>query len=333
MNRLTIRSPIERKYLPIYIIMVVMLAIFLFFQNDLTKYGFSSLCNQICMLSIVTFAEMLVILMGGIDMSVGPMTAMLNCFAAANMGRLISLAGGNILVGCILTALATMLIGCLCGLLNGVMVVYGKLQPIIVSIATGSVFSGLAVIFLPLPGGTVERSYAKFLAGRWFGFLPGSLVLMIVCIICIWIPLRRSRWGHAIYAIGGSESSAFLSGINVEKIKIQTYVLSGFLVSIAGLYLTAQASSGDPNGCADLATKAITASVIGGTALSGGEGSYSGAYPGAMILSLILGILIFLKISSFFQNLSQGVLLIAVLGFTALRKMQQERAIQRGKVV
>ncbi len=312
--------------------MAVMLVIFLVFQQDFTRYGFSSLCNQLCTLSIVTFAEMLIILTGGIDMSVGPLCAMLNCFAAANMSRLTAVAG-NALAGALLTVLLTVLLGAVCGLLNGSLVVFGKLQPIIVTIATGSIFSGLSLLILPLPGGEVTRGYVKLVAGRWFGVIPASLIWMLLCILCIWVPLRRSRWGHAIYAIGGSENSAFLSGVHVEKTKLKTYMLSGALVALAALFMTAQASSGDPNGCEDLATKAITASVIGGTALCGGEGSYSGAYSGAVVLSLILGILIFMKISSYYQNFSQGLLLIAVLGFTAYRRMRHESLVLRGKEV
>ena len=322
MNRFSSRIKQNVSTAVIYLMVIGFLIAFLILQHDFTKYGMKSLGNQMCALCFVTMAQTLIILTGGIDMSNGAMCALLNCIAAVIVGPITNAAGP--VFGIILTVVIVLLCGALFGLLNGLIVVYAKLQPIIVTIATSSIFSGIALFVLPLPGGDVPRVYTKFMAGFVFKVIPVSFILILIGYFLIWRTIRRSRLGHAVYAIGGNETSARLSGIHVDKIKLATYALSGSVVAIAALFLTAQSSSGDPNGCGSYAVRSITASVIGGVSLSGGEGGYEGSLGGAILLTLVIGILIFLGISSFYQDIFQGVLLILVLAVNGIREMRRK---------
>lgn len=324
MNTLRTRMKNNVSTVVIYLMVIVFLIAFLILQHDFTKYGMKSLGNQMCVLCLVTMAQTLIILTGGIDMSNGAMCALLNCITAVIVGPITEAVGP--VAGIFLTIVAVLLCGALFGLLNGLIVVYAKLQPIIVTIATSSIFAGLALLVLPLPGGDVPRTYTKFIAGFALGVIPVSFIIILIGYVLIWRNVRHSRLGHAIYAIGGNETSAYLSGINVDRVKLINYALAGVVVAIAALFLTGQSSSGDPNGCSSYAVRSITASVIGGVSLSGGEGGYGGSLGGAILLSLIIGILIFLGISSFYQDIFQGVLLILVLAVNAIREMRRKEA-------
>ena len=156
-----------------------------------------------------------------------------------------------------------------------------------------------------------------------------SAIILALVIVCIWVPYRRSRSGQALYAIGGNEKAAFLNGIKIEKAKLTAYCVAGLCAAICGILLTAQTRSGDPTAANNFTNNSIAAAVLGGASLMGGKGSYFGSIAGAMTLSLIVGLLIFWNISSYYQNLVQGIILILALSvgfFTAYAKQKREKA-------
>lgn len=311
----------QREVVIIYILMVIVLAVFIYMQNDLTKFGMTSLFNQCVTLVVVAFPQTIAILLGGIDMSIGPMVVLCNCVMATAFEPLINAMGEPL--GIAATVLLTLVVGALCGLLNGSVIVYGRLQPIIVTIATASIYSGIALFVRPLPGGNVPRSFAKFLSGRVFGVIPTAAILILFFLLVVWRIFRNSRLGHAIYAIGGNEYSAFLSGIDVEKSKMKAYIFCGILAACAGIILTSQSSSGDAGGGTSYAVNSITSVVMGGTLLSGGQGTYVASVAGAIILSLITGILLFLQVSSYYTTAIQGVMLLLVLTIYAIGRIRR----------
>ncbi len=206
-----------------------------------------------------------------------------------------------------------LLVGALCGLINGLIVVYGRLQPIIVTLATSSIYAGIALYLRPSPGGFVPDWYSTLLTSRLFGVLPASLILLLLVILIVWTPFRRSRLGLWVYATGGNESAAYMSGINVNRAKLAAYVMGGLLAGVAGLFLTAQTQSGNANTGAVFTLQSIAVVVLGGTSLFGGSGGVTGTIAGGFTLRLISGILFFANINPLQQPLWEGaVMLLAV---------------------
>ena len=316
----------NRDILVAYSVLLVVLMLFASNQADfLTKYGPQSIFNQIITLCIASLGQTLIIITGGIDLSIGSLVIFTNCIAATIMRPVIDLFGGSILAGSIATIAIVFVCGTLCGFLNGIMVVYGRMQPIVVTLATGSIFSGLARYIRPSPGGDVPSQFARFFTGRVLDYIPMSAIILALSLFCIWIPYRTRKYGQALYAIGGNENAAFISGININAAKLRAYMIAGLCASICGILLTAQTRSGDPNAMNNFTNNSIAAAVLGGASLAGGTGSYIGSIAGAMILQLIVGLLIFWNISSFYQNLIQGIILILALSVNFISQVIRER--------
>jgi len=238
----------------------------------------------------------------------------------------IAQAVGSDLGGVVIVALITLAIGLAAGLVNGFIIVYGRLQPIIVTLSTSYIFTGIGMLILSKPDGQVVSGFSKMLIGTTSALhLPKSCIWMLIAIFAIWMPIRKSKFGQSVYAIGGNEYSAFVSGINLKKTKIMVYMLSGLFSSVAGILLTAQTSIGDPTGSGNFTMNSIAAVVLGGTALSGGRGSYVGTVAGVITYSLILGLLIFSGISSFYQDMIKGMLLVLALAFNVIQRIQLKK--------
>lgn len=312
-----------------YCVLAIVLVLFAANQADFfSVYGPQSIFNQVITLCVASLGQTVIILTSGIDLSVGSLIIFTNCVAATIFMPVTNLLGGSIALGGAATIVIVLAIGVLAGLFNGCMVVYGRLQPIVVTLATGSIFSGLARYVRPNPGGEVPGEFARFFTGRVFNVIPMSAIVLLVVIVFIWLPYRASRAGQALYAIGGNEKAAYLNGIKIERSKLVAYSVAGLCAAICGVLLTAQTRSGDPTAANNFTNNSIAAAVLGGVSLMGGKGSYVGSIAGAMILSLIVGLLIFWKISSYYQNLVQGIILILALSvgfFTAYARQKREK--------
>lgn len=320
-KKITVFARRNKETIIAYLIMLIVLALFAANQNDFfTRYGPQSIFNQMITLAIAALAQTLVVLTAGIDLSIGAMIGLTNSIAATIMDPVAQFVGSEAL-GMLLTIVIVLILGALAGFINGVIIVFARLQPIIVTLATASVFTGIALYIRPTPGGKVPYAYTAFFTGRLFEYIPISAMVLAFFIVAVWIPLRRSRLGQSIYAIGGNEYSAFVSGINVDRTKLWVYALSGLFSACAGLLLTAQTASGDPLGSELFTLNSIAAVVLGGTALYGGKGGFIGSVAGAVILSLVLGLLIFWGVPSFYQNGVQGIILILALSIGVLQNL------------
>jgi ribose transport system permease protein len=193
--------------------------------------------NKGVLLALVAMAQTFVVLTAGIDLSVGMVFVLTNCLASwivVGSPAMVGLGVGGIL--------AT---GLICGAINGAIVIYGRLQPIVTTIATGAIYFGIALALRPVPGGDVDSDLSDALTGRVFGVIPASLLALLVVVLVIWIPFRRSALGRATYAVGSSEVAAYMSGVPVRAAKFFAYVLSGLIASVAGLFLTFITASGE----------------------------------------------------------------------------------------
>jgi ribose transport system permease protein len=272
--------------------------------------------NKGVLLAIVAMAQTLPVLTAGLDLSVGMVFVLANCLASALVvGSPLECAFGIVVV---------LLAGAACGLLNGVIIVYGRLQPIIATLATGAIYYGLALWLRPVPGGDVNSDLADAVTGQLPGGIPAMLAVLLAVVLLIWVPFRNSVTGRAALAIGSSETAAFMSGIRIERVKLVAYVLSGLLAAIAGLLLTFVTYSGEASSSigGTYTLNSIAAVVIGGVSLMGGYGSAIGAIFGAFVLRTIGDLLFVLDLEPLWQPLFQGLILLAAVSLGALRLLK-----------
>ena len=272
--------------------------------------------NKGVLLAIVAMAQTLVVLTSGIDLSVGRVMVLANCLASSIVvGSPLQVALG------VIGVLAT---GALCGAINAVIVIYGRLQPIVTTIATGAIYYGAALALRRVPGGDIDGTLGDALTGKLFGWLPASLVLLLGLVMLIWVPFRRSATGRAVYAIGSAEVAAYMSGVPIRRAKFAAYTLSGLLASIAGLFITCITSSGEASAAngSTYTLFSIAAVVLGGVSLFGGSGSAIGAIFGALMFRTIGDLLFVFNVEPLWQPLFQGVVLLAAVCLGSVRLLR-----------
>ena len=272
--------------------------------------------NKGVLLALVAMAQTFVVITAGIDLSVGMVFVLTNCLASwIVVGTAGSAAFG--VVGVLLTGLA-------CGAINGFIVIYGRLQPIVATIASGAAFFGVALLLRPVPGGDVYGPLADALTGRIFGAAPASLVALGAVVLVLWVPYRRSVIGRAAYAVGSSETAAYMSGVPVDAAKFCAYLLSGLAASLGGLFLTFVTYSGEASSANGGAYTlfSIAAVVLGGVSLFGGSGSAIGAIFGALMFRTIGDLLFVFNLDPLWQPLFQGLVLLAAVCVGSARLFQ-----------
>lgn len=267
--------------------------------------------NKAMLLALVAMAQTLVVITAGIDLSVGMIFTLTNCVAS------IIVVGPPWQVA--LGVVGTLLTGLVCGAINGAIVIYGRLQPIVATIATGAIYFGIALALRPFPGGSVDETLADVFTGRVFGTIPASMVTLLAIVIVIWLPFSRSVTGRAAYAVGSSEVAAYMSGVSIRRARFAAYALSGLLASIGGLYVTFFTYTGEAAYASGNAYTlfSIAAVVLGGVSLFGGTGSAIGAIFGALAFRTIGDLLFVFDFDPLWQPLFQGVVLMLAVSLSA----------------
>ena len=313
----------NRATLLAFVFFVVMFAIY----TSNHPAGFSAnvvqtAANKGVLLALVAIAQTFVVITAGIDLSVGGVFVLTNCLASW------------IVVGTVWTAavgvIGVLITGLVCGAINGLIVIVGRLQPIVATIASGAVFFGISLLLRPTPGGDVYGPLADALTGRAFGVLPASLLALAGVVIVVWVPYRRSLIGRAAYAVGSSEQAAYMSGVSVDRAKFFAYVLSGLAASMGGLFLTFVTYSGEAsagNG-ATYTLYSIAAVVLGGVSLYGGSGSAIGAIFGALMFRTIGDLLFVFNLDPLWQPLFQGLVLLAAVVLGGARLFQVRNRLE-----
>ncbi len=276
----------------------------------LSPFGVTSLANAAMALALAALGQTVVLLTGGLDLSMGATIGLVDCVAATFMGHsALSVVG---------VAVGALLIGVLAGAANGVVVAYGRIEPLIATFCTLFIYSGLALIVRPQPGGFIADDFANALTGNW-GLLPYSVLLLVGGIVFVWLPVFRSRLGRFIVATGENADSAYASGVPVRRVRLAAYMISGLFAALAGLFLAAETTSGDP-GIGDIYTlNSLAAAVLGGVSLAGGRGGAIGPILGSVLLATILNLLSVVGISALWQDFIEGALLIGILSLAGLR--------------
>jgi ribose transport system permease protein len=296
------RAATSQAALGFTVLIATVVAYFIVYVTTLhhlpTSFDYLSLLNTSLPLIFVAIGQSLVVLTGGIDLSVGGVVSL--CVAlTASIGD----AGLPITAGWLLVVL---LVGAGCGAINGVIVAKGRIAPILTTLATLSVFSGLALKVLPVPGGSIAPQVRAVLTNP---NAPTGLIWLAVA-VGAWLILRRTRFGMWIYAVGSDEVSARAVGVPAARVKVGVYAMSGLCSAVAAVFYVSTTTSGDPNAGTSFILASIAAVVVGGIAFAGGRGSALGAIAGAVALTLVIDVLFFAGIDPLYQSLFQGLFLV-----------------------
>lgn len=288
--------------------LILIMVILGFLSDDFfTLDNILNLLRQISINALIAFGMTFVILTAGIDLSVGSMLALGSALTAG------MLTGG---MDPILAVLVGLLIGLALGAVNGLIITKGKVAPFIATLATMTIFRGATLVYTdgrPITG--LSDSFAFEMIGRGYVFgIPFPVILMLAVFLILFFVLRKTVFGRNVYAIGGNEEASTLSGIKADRVKIWVYSLTGMLSVLAGIILTSRLNSAQPTAGASYELDAIAAVVIGGTSLMGGRGRIVGTLIGALIIGVLDNGLNLLNVSSFYQQIVKGgVILLAVL--------------------
>jgi len=295
---------------------IIAYCVVFFAQQHSLPGGFeiTSTVNNTMPLMLAGIAQTLVVLTRGIDLSVGGVIDLTNATAAITLGS----SPGSM----VLWSVVVLLIGGACGLMNGLLVGIGRLQPILVTLATLSIYQGLAIRVLPQPGGQVPPGYTAALANT---SAPWALIY-VVALAVGWSAFRRTRLGVAVFAIGNDPQAAQANGIAARRAVILAYTLGGVLSGAGGLFLAASATAGDATTGNGFTLTSIVAVVLGGISLFGGRGSAIGAIMGAFVINMIVNILFFSHIDPLYQAFYEGLfLVVAVLGANGIGRLVRAR--------
>lgn len=257
-------------------------------------------------LIFLAVGQTFVMIGGGIDISVGGIVSIINVILATRVG----LEGSNELMWQYIAI--ALLAGVIAGIINGLFIAFLRLQPIITTFATGFLYAGFALYILPFPGGGIPRAISEFY--RTTTPLKIPLAFFIIAIILlIWSYIRSTRYGRYLYAVGGKAEAAYQTAVPVRRVIFSTYVISGLMAGFAGIAITMLSGSGNADIGAAMTLTAITAVVIGGTALRGGVGGVAGPIMGAITLGLINNIISFARINTWWETLIKAVIIVLAL--------------------
>ncbi|MCB1341876.1 MAG: ABC transporter permease [Pseudooceanicola sp.] len=326
---------------------VLMFAVLFVVYQSMHPRGFSTAvfvqnANETVAIAFVAMAQTVPVLMGGLDLSVGAVMTLANCIAS----ELVNGSPLQILFGCFVTVLA----GTAFGLMNGLIVVLGRIQPIIATLATGAIAIGLALTIRPSPGGDIDDDLNWAITNTVFDFaetygladdgnaawlapfanIPVPLILLLVIGLAVWLPFKRTVTGRTIYAVGSAEGAAFMSGLPIARAKIAAFTLAGFFASCGGLYLAIQTSSGnaDVTQAGAYTLNSIAAVVLGGTSLMGGIGGVVGSMIGACILRVFSFYFRILSIDPLLQPLIEGMVLLAAVSLGAIKTLRVRNTLE-----
>lgn len=298
---------------PLLGLLVLCIVLAIMAPRFLTVGNLFNVFQQITVLAVLALGGTAVIITKGIDLSVGSVLGL----GAVVAGWTFASAGLPMVVAII----AGIAVGALAGLINGLLITYGRLPPFVATLAMLSVARGLALIITDGQPITGYPEWFRWVATfRVLGVVPVSVLIVAAMFVVGSMYLRYRPTGRALYAIGGNEEVARLSGIDVRRAKLKVYTAAGALAAIGGLFLTARLNSAQPTAGTTLELDVIAAVVIGGASLNGGSGRLSGTLVGALIIGVVRNGLNLLGVSSFWQQIViGGVIAIAVMTDT-LRK-------------
>ena len=282
-----------------------------------TKNNLTNLIRQGAVLSVVAIAQSLVIITGGIDLSVAPVVSLSTVLTAS----LITDHGMNWVLAALIAIVACML----CGTINGVLVTFVKIPPIIATLATSMAYQGLCLLYtkgyginLPAENGLT----ALIGRGKLLG-IPVSGYIIVVIYAIFLVVMKYTMTGRVTYGLGGNSEAVYLSGVSTNKYRVRVYLLSGMLAGIAGVMLTARLNGGHPYNGEGFDMDSVASSVLGGISVAGGTGSLGGTLLGVFILTMITNGLNMINMNTYVQMMIKGLIIVLAIGFGCMRSKKK----------
>ncbi len=305
-----------KKVLKQYGITLVLIALCVLFTilNPVffTLRNIMNVMRQMSMIGIASVGGMFVIIQGGIDLSEGAVVSFVNVVCA----YLMMYAG----VPPLLAILVSLTVSAAIGYLNGVLVTMAKMPPLIVTLAVQGILYGVSYILTSSHSIAGFPDSFRFIGQGYIGFLPVPVVLMVLVLILGWFILNKTYFGRYIYAIGGNDDVARLSGIRVDRIRRIVYTLGGFFAGISGIIFLSRLMSGQANTGAGFEMDVLTALVLGGVSINGGSGKIFNAIMGVAIIGVLNNGLVLINVNQHVQEVIKGVVLVAAVAFDCLSK-------------
>ena len=301
----------------IIIVLIILIALFsVVSKNFFTKDNLFNVLRQVSIVGISSVGMTFVLLTGGIDLSVGSIIGVAGVGAAELM-----LMGVGQVPSCLI-----MLVVCAClGLINGFFINKFNIPPLITTLGTMTALRGLAYkITGGLPVFGFDRSFARLGQG-YIGVVPIPVIFMLITFAIGVLFIEKTRFGRYIYGVGGNEEATHLSGINIKRVKYLVYGISGFLSGLAGLVLLARINSGQPKGGQGYEMDIITAVVLGGISISGGEGKLLFVIVGVLIMGVLSNGMIMMNVDDYTQQIVKGLVLILAVGLDKLSQEQKAK--------
>ena len=280
--------------------------------------GIESLAVSVLPLALASLAQTVVVISGGIDLSIASMMALTNVVAATQMlGRSDEMS--------VAIAIGIVALGALLGAINGLVIVTTRVADIIVTLAMSFVWAGFALWIVQAPFRSPQPWLANLVNGSFvIEWIPKAFIVLAIAVLLVWVPLRRSRFGLAIFAVGSNQLAAFRSGVSIGRTKVLAYAVAGLFAGMGGLALTAITGQGAPlPGGYTLAS--VAAVVLGGVSLAGGRGGAIGPILAVIVLSLIQTDMTFLRLDSNLATVLQGAILISVVMLGSLAQLRRRR--------
>jgi ribose transport system permease protein len=270
-------------------------------------------------LAFAAMAQAVIVISGGIDLSLGVMVAVINVLAA-------SLMEDQSFATSLLIAVGLMFVGVLLGAINGGLCVITGVPDIVVTLAMSFVWGGVALLIMRTPGGGSPVEYQALGTGIFFSeWIPAGAIVIALVLALVWWPIRWRRPGFAIYAIGSNRDRAYLSGVNVARTRVLAYAIGGFFAGCGGLAATATTGIGTPYAGTFITLNSVAAIVLGGVSLAGGKGGVVGPVAAAFCLTLVPSIMVFQGIDPNYGQVIQGALIVIVVMLGGLLLLKERR--------
>jgi inositol transport system permease protein len=300
----------SKRYGMVIILLLMVIGVSSIKPVFLKSANIINIFKQVAVIGTLAYGVTLIIITEGIDLSSGSVVALVGVVSAS-----LATMGGNIYIA----ILAGLFAGALCGAANGIVIAKTGIPPFIVTLGMMTIARGAALLYSGgKPIGHINPSFLYIGAGK-IGWLPVCVLIFLLMGLLSHVILRKTKFGKAIYAIGGNEKAALICGLNVKKVKIIIYTYAGLMSAIGGLMLTARVSSGNPTAGLSYELDAIASVVIGGTSLSGGSGFISGTIIGALIIGVLNNGLMLLGVSPYWQQIIKGLIIVGAVVLDASR--------------
>jgi ribose transport system permease protein len=317
------------------LVLVLLVAVITILRpNFINPNNLLEILRQVSFAGIVAVGMTFCMLTGGVDLAVGSNVALAAIICALFMAAKPippEITGGfniNPIVGAVLGIIASTV----SGLFNGALINKIRIPPLIVTLGMLEVVRGIVYVLtgaMPIYAGFEE--YFRFLGQGSIGPIPVPVILFLVTMVIGWIVLNKTVYGRHVYGMGGNPEVARLSGVNVKKISYSVYAISGFLCGITGIILLSRLNSGQPRTALGMEFEVITACVLGGVSMAGGEGKLSGVFFGVLIMGVLFNGLIQMNLSEFYQMIIKGAVLLLAVGLDTMSVVRRKKLIDKVK--